>query len=106
MKKMELVATLAQKTEMEKVEVLLVLEAFFKEVKEQLSAGETVIIRGFGNFTVKNRAPKVARHINRNEPMVLPETKVPVFKPALALTESVKKGSKTHLKKKPTLPTT
>lgn len=92
MRKADLVAAISEKTGVPKVDVLVSLESFFKEVKGALSEGENVYIRGFGSFIVKKRAKKVGRHIKRNKPIVIPEHFIPAFKPSKAFVEQVKEN--------------
>jgi len=54
MRKADLIARIADKTGVPKVDVLVSLEAFFKEVKDALHDGENVYIRGFGSFITKS----------------------------------------------------
>ena len=49
MRKADLVAAISEKTGVPKVDVLVTLETFFKEVKHSLAEGENVYIRGFGS---------------------------------------------------------
>ncbi|MGK0333936.1 MAG: DNA-binding protein HU-beta, partial [Paraglaciecola sp.] len=67
MRKADLVASISDKTGIAKVDVLVSLESFFKEVKGSLAEGENVYIRGFGSFVVKKRAKKIGRHIKENK---------------------------------------
>ena len=90
MRKADLVAAISEKTGIAKVDVLVALESFFKEVKSSLAEGENVYIRGFGSFIVKRRAKKVGRHIKRNEAIEIPEHFIPAFKPAKIFVELVK----------------
>ena len=90
MRKADLVAALSEKTGVPKVDVLVALETFFKEVKGSLSQGENVYIRGFGSFVIKRRAKKIGRHIKRNEAIEIPEHFIPSFKPAKVFVEQVK----------------
>ena len=53
MTKADIVAEIAEKTGLEKVDVQTTVEAFMKEVKESLEAGENVYLRGFGSFIIK-----------------------------------------------------
>ena len=76
-----------------KVDVLVTLESFFQEVKESLSQGENVYIRGFGSFVTKTRARKIGRNIKKNIAIEIPEHQVPSFKPAKVFIDSVKKIS-------------
>ena len=90
MRKADLVAAIADKTGVPKVDVLVTLESFFKEVKESLAEGENVYIRGFGSFVIKKRAKKVGRHIKKNIAIEIPEHYIPAFKPAKIFVEEVK----------------
>lgn len=90
MRKADLVNTIADKTGVPKVDVLVSLEEFFKEVKESLSSGENVYIRGFGSFVIKKRAKKIGRHIKKNVAIEIPEHYIPSFKPAKVFVEQVK----------------
>jgi len=90
MRKADLVAAIAEKTGVPKVDVLVTLESFFKEVKDSLSEGENVYVRGFGSFIIKKRVKKIGRHIKKNEPIVIPAHYIPAFKPAKVFVELVK----------------
>jgi len=90
MSKADLVAAISEKTGVPKVDVLVTLETFFKEVKGSLSEGENVYIRGFGSFIIKKRAKKIGRHIKKNIAIEIPEHYIPAFKPAKVFVEQVK----------------
>ncbi|MCF8237931.1 MAG: integration host factor subunit beta [Saprospiraceae bacterium] len=96
MRKADLVNAIAEKTGVPKVDVLVTLETFFKEVKSSLSDGENVYIRGFGSFVIKKRAKKIGRHIKKNMAIEIPEHFIPSFKPAKVFVEQVK-GNVTEL---------
>ena len=90
MRKADLVATIAEKTGVPKVDVLVSIEHFFTEIKNSLSSGENVYVRGFGSFIIKKRAKKIGRHIKKNEAIEIPEHFIPVFKPVKTFTDQVK----------------
>lgn len=92
MRKADLVASIADKTGVAKVDVLVTLETFFKEVKDSLSDGENVYIRGFGSYVIKKRAKKIGRHIKKNKAIEIPEHYIPSFKPAKVFVEQVKEN--------------
>ena len=96
MRKADLVTAISEKTGIAKVDVLVTLESFFKEVKDTLTDGENVYIRGFGSFVVKKRAKKIGRHIKKNVAIEIPEHFIPSFKPAKVFVEQVK-GNVTSL---------
>ena len=85
-----MVAAISEKTGVPKVDVLVTLETFFKEVKSSLADGENVYIRGFGSFVIKKRAKKIGRHIKKNIAIEIPEHYIPAFKPAKVFVEQVK----------------
>jgi len=92
MRKADLVASISEKTGVPKVDVLVALEMFFKEVKGSLSGGQNVYIRGFGSFIIKKRAKKIGRHIKKNKAIEIPEHFIPAFKPAKIFVEQVKEN--------------
>ncbi len=92
MRKSDLVAAISEKTGVPKVDVLVTLESFFSEVKDTLSSGENVYVRGFGSFVIKKRAKKVGRHIKQGKSVVIPEHYVPSFKPAKVFVDHVKEN--------------
>ena len=90
MRKADLVAEIADKTGVQKVDVLVTLESFFQEIKMALASGENVYVRGFGSFVIKKRAEKIGRDIKKNKPIVIPEHYIPSFKPSKVFVEMVK----------------
>ena len=92
MRKADLVASISDKTGVPKVDVLVALEMFFKEVKGSLAGGENVYVRGFGSFIIKKRAKKIGRHIKKNQAIEIPEHFIPAFKPAKVFIEQVKEN--------------
>ncbi|MEM1327808.1 MAG: HU family DNA-binding protein [Bacteroidota bacterium] len=92
MRKADLVAAISEKTGVQKVDVLVTLEALFAEVKDSLAEGENVYIRGFGSFIIKKRAKKIGRHIKQNKAIEIPEHYIPAFKPAKVFVEQVKEN--------------
>lgn len=96
MRKADMVARIAEKTGIPKVDVLVTLESFFKEVKSSLSESEAVYVRGFGSFIVKKRAAKIGRNIKKNVAVNIPEHFIPVFKPSKEFVLLVKENATTE----------
>jgi len=94
MRKADLVNKISDKTGIPKIDVLVTLESFFKEVKDSLKEGENVYVRGFGSFIVKKRAEKIGRNIKKNTAIVIPAHSIPAFKPSKVFVDLVKKGNK------------
>ncbi|HZH65450.1 MAG TPA: HU family DNA-binding protein [Flavisolibacter sp.] len=91
MRKADLVNQISEKTGIPKVDVLMTLETAFREIKESLSKGENIYIRGFGSFITKRRAAKIGRNIKKNIAVQIPEHFIPAFKPAKEFVADVKK---------------
>lgn len=81
MTKAEIVNKISKATGIEKTTTLAVVEAFMDSVKDSLSTGEPVYLRGFGSFILKHRAQKAARNITAKTTVVVPAHDIPAFKP-------------------------
>lgn len=90
MRKVDIVNNIAEKTGIPKVDVLVTIESFFQEVKNQLSSGENIYVRGFGSFITKKRAAKLGRNIRKNTSVHIPEHYIPAFKPSKEFMAEVK----------------
>ena len=90
MRKANVVSSIAEKTGIPKVDILVTLETFFKEVKTSLIEGEPIYVRGFGSFILKKRAAKVGRNIKKGVSVQIPEHFIPAFKPAKQFMQAVK----------------
>lgn len=91
MTKADIVSEISKATGIDKASVLETVEEFMETVKDSLSNGENVYLRGFGSFIVKTRSQKTARNISQNTTMIIPEHNIPAFKPAKVFMEQVKK---------------
>jgi len=94
MTKADIVKEITQNTGIEKVTVEKAVEAFMETVKDSLTGGNNVYLRGFGSFIVKNRAEKTARNISKNTTMIIPAHSIPAFKPANEFVAQVKEQVK------------
>lgn len=94
MTKAEIVAEIATKTNVEKIIVQQVVESFMESVKDSMTNGENVYLRGFGSFIVKERKQKVGRNIKEKKSIVIPAHCIPAFKPANTFAEEVKQQVK------------
>ena len=90
MTKADIVNSIADKSGIEKVDVLNVVEAFMSTVRGSLEKGENVYLRGFGSYIVKTRAEKTGRNILQNQAIIIPAHNIPAFKPAKSFVERVK----------------
>ena len=90
MTKAEVVKEVSKSTGIEATTVLAVVEGFMEAVKGSLAKDNNVYLRGFGTFEVKTRAQKTARNITKNTTVIIPEHKVPTFKPCAEFKGQVK----------------
>lgn len=90
MTKAEIVAEIAQRTGLEKVNIQATVETFMEVVKDSLAKGNNVYLRGFGSFIIKRRAEKTGRNISRNTTVIIPAHNIPSFKPAKVFMSSIK----------------
>jgi DNA-binding protein HU-beta len=82
MTKQELILKVSKATGLPTEDVRKSMDATFSEIKKSVKGGEGVFCRGFGSFTTKHRARKIARNIGQGTSMVVPEHRIAYFKPA------------------------
>ncbi|MCG8498973.1 MAG: HU family DNA-binding protein [Firmicutes bacterium] len=90
MNKAELVTSMAEKSELSKKDAEKALNSFIESVQGALSKGEKVQLVGFGSFEVRERAERKGRNPQTREEIVIPASKVPVFKVGKALKDAIK----------------
>ncbi len=89
MNKTELVAAIAEKTELSKKDAEKALKAFTDVVAEELKKGEKIQLVGFGTFEVADRPAREGRNPKTGEPMPIAASKAPKFKAGKALKDTV-----------------
>ncbi|QNF33318.1 integration host factor subunit beta [Adhaeribacter swui] len=97
MTKAEVISEIADKTGIEKTDVAATVEAFFKVVKDSMSNGNNIYVRGFGSFVNKKRAKKVARNISKNTAIIIDEHFIPSFKPSKSFIQKIKNSKKLNV---------
>ena len=85
MNKTELVAAMAEQTNLSKKDAEAALKAFIDVVSEELKKGEKVQLVGFGTFEVSERAAREGRNPQTGETMEIKASKSPKFKAGKAL---------------------
>lgn len=91
MTKTELINAVAEKAGISKKDADKAVNAVFDAVAEALAGGDKVQIVGFGSFEVKPRSQRVGRNPRTKEEIVIPASKLPVFKAGKSLKEQVAK---------------
>lgn len=72
-----------------KVQAEEVVDGLFDAIVQTLKRGEEVSVAGFGIFSVKNRAARMARNPKTGEQVKVEAKRVPKFRPAKALKDAV-----------------
>ena len=89
MNKTELVAAMAEQTQLSKKDAEAALKAFIDVVSEEMKKGEKVQLVGFGTFEVSERAAREGRNPATGESMVIKASKAPNFTTGKALKDLV-----------------
>ena len=83
--KLDIINRVADKTGVPKMKAEQAVEALFHSMKEALTRGERIELRGFGVFVVKPRKRGVGRNPRTGEEVALPSGKTIRFKPGKEL---------------------
>ena len=89
MNKTELIAAIAEKTQLTKKDSEMALKAFVNVVSEELKKGEKIQLVGFGTFEVSDRAARTGKNPQTGNAIDIPASKAPKFKAGKALKETV-----------------
>lgn len=91
MKKSELVAAIAEKAELKKVDAEKALNAFVDAVTEALAKGDKIALVGFGTFETKKRAARTGKNPQTGAAIKIAASTVPAFKAGRGLKDAVNK---------------
>lgn len=90
MKKIDLIKSIAVKSNLKKGQIAIVVEGMMDAIAEAVNQGESVTLVGFGTFEVKERKARKGYNLSTGGVMTIPGKKVVRFKP----------GAKMNLEKK------
>jgi integration host factor subunit beta len=92
MTRSDLVNRLAEKfAQLTQRDTEFAVKTIFDAMSDALARGHRIEIRGFGSFSISRRPPRIGRNPRSGEQVVIPEKRVPHFKPGKALREAVDK---------------
>ncbi len=74
-----------------KKDIEFIVNSVFSNIKEALSSGDKVEIRGFGSFKIREKKGKIGRNPKTGEQVEVPPKKVPYFKPGKEIKETLLK---------------
>lgn len=80
MTKADLVKIVSENTGIIRKDVAVVVDSLLQSIKDSLTKGNHIEIRGFGTFKLKTRKPRVGRNPKTDEKVPVPARTVPTFK--------------------------
>lgn len=90
MNKTELVDAVAQATDLSKAAAGKAVAAVLDVIQGALDKGDSVVLTGFGTFSVRERPARAGHNPKTGQPMELKASKVPVFKAGKTFRDAVK----------------
>lgn len=91
MNKSDLIASMAEKSDLSKKDAEKALNAFVESIEAALVQGDKVQLVGFGSFEVRERAARKGRNPQTKEEITINASKAPIFKVGKALKDVVNK---------------
>ena len=89
MRKADIVVGVADRTGLDKVKAENAVDAILAAIGDAVSRGETVLISGFGRFSVRTRPAHTGRNPGTGEPIPVGPSKTPLFKAGSRLKKAV-----------------
>lgn len=90
MTKKEIAIKIADETGIKQIVVKKIVQKTIDTMIEALSSGQTLELRNFGVFKVKERKARTGRNPRTGETVPVPPKKVVTFKPGLVMKQQVK----------------
>jgi len=87
--KQELIENIATSADITKAAAGRALDAMIDGITDSLKGGDSVVLVGFGTFSVRDRAARVGRNPQTGEEIQIKAAKVPAFKAGKALKDAV-----------------
>ena len=88
--KKDLVLSVSRDTNITQVDVKRVVQRTLHHMIEYLKAGQTIELRNFGVFKIRQRAPRRGRNPKTGQEVPVPSKRVVVFKPGLLMRQHIK----------------
>ncbi|MBQ75645.1 MAG: DNA-binding protein HU [Gammaproteobacteria bacterium] len=89
MNKQELIENIATSADITKAAAGRALDSMIDSVTGSLKGGESVVLVGFGTFSVRDRAARTGRNPQTGEEIQISAARVPAFKAGKALKDAV-----------------
>ncbi len=91
MTKKELADAVAEEADISKKDAAAAVDAVLNSITKSLKKGQKVSLVGFGTFEVRKRKARTGINPQTKEPIKIPASKAPAFKPGKALKEAIAK---------------
>lgn len=89
MRKPELAAAIAEKTDLTRDQANRVLNAMLEEITSALNRKDSVTLVGFGTFLQRHRGARMGKNPQTGEPVKIRASNTVSFKPGKALREAI-----------------
>ena len=89
MNKQELIENIAASADITKAAAGRALDSMINSITGSLKSGDSVVLVGFGTFSVRDRAARTGRNPQTGEEIQIKAAKVPAFKAGKALKDAV-----------------
>ena len=89
MTKKDIVLRVSAETGLKQLDVKKIVQKSLEQIVKALAAGETVELRNFGIFKVKQRKGRTGRNPRTGEKVPVPPKRVVVFKPGLLMKRDI-----------------
>jgi len=90
--KTELIAAIAEDTNLSKADAGRAFDSALEHLSRALVRGDSVQLIGFGTFTVASRAERTGRNPSTGQPITIKASKSPKFSAGKALKDAVNAG--------------
>ena len=89
MNKQELIDNIATAASISKAEAGRALDSMTDSIADSLKKGDSVVLVGFGTFSIRDRAARMGRNPQTGESIQISAARVPAFKAGKALKDAV-----------------
>ncbi len=90
MNKTELIDAVAQATDLSKVASGKAVDAVLAAIGKSLRNGESVVLTGFGTFSIRERPARTGHNPKTGQQMEIKASKAPVFEAGKTLRDGIK----------------
>jgi DNA-binding protein HU-beta len=87
--KQELIENIAASADITKAAAGRALDSVIDSITDSLKKGDSVVLVGFGTFSVRDRAERMGRNPQTGEEIQIKAAKVPAFKAGKALKNAI-----------------